>query len=162
MLYMTSSTFTYEKNKVIQALRYHFISRPEIKMMIIVVNIFAFGSAALFFFHKVSPMAFMISSLMWFFLMILFWFILPLTVYRKERTFKDTFTASLTNQQFTIANERGERSWDWNQFSTWLETPYFFHLYFNSRSFFIVPKSAFEGNSIDVARNILREKIARK
>lgn len=159
---MTSSRFTYEKNKVIQALRYHFISRPEIKMMIIVVNVFAFGSAALFFFHKVSPMAFMISSLMWFFLMILFWFILPLTIYRREKTFRDNFTASLNSNVFTIANDRGERSWDWVQFSTWLETPYFFHLYFNPRSFFLVPKDAFEGGSVDDARNILREKIARK
>lgn len=159
---MVSSDFTYEKSKVVQALRYHFISRPEIKVMIIVVNVFAFGSAALFFFHKVSPMAFMISSLMWFFLMILFWFILPLTIYKKERTFKDEFVASLTDTQFTIANERGERSWAWSQFSTWLETPYFFHLYFNSRSFFLVPKSAFEGDAVYEARKILKEKIVKK
>ncbi len=159
---MVSSDFTYEKSKVVQALRYHFISRPEIKVMIIVVNVFAFGSAALFFFHKVSPMAFMISSLMWFFLMILFWFILPLTIYKKERTFRDEFVASLTDTQFIIANERGERSWAWSQFSTWLETPYFFHLYFNSRSFFLVPKSAFEGEAVYEARKILKEKIVKK
>ncbi len=159
---MTSSDFTYEKNKVVQALRYHFISRPEIKVMIIIVNVFAFGSAALFFFHKVSPMAFKISSLMWFFLMILFWFILPLTIYKKERTFKDEFVASLSDTEFTIANERGQRSWAWSQFSTWLETPYFFHLYFNSRSFFLVPKSAFEGDALYEARKILKEKILKK
>lgn len=159
---MTSTDFTYEKNKVIQALRYHFISRPEIKVMIVLVNVFAFGSAALFFFHKVSPMAFMISSLMWFFLMILFWFILPMTIYKKERTFKDEFAASLTDTEFIIANERGQRSWAWGQFSTWLETPYFFHLYFNSRSFFLVPKSAFEGDAVYEARKILKEKIVKK
>lgn len=159
---MTSAVFTYEKSKVIQALRYHFISRPEIKIMIIVVNVFAFGSAALYFFHKVSPLAFMVSSLMWFFLMILFWFILPLSIYRRERTFRDSFTATLSANDFTIANEKGERSWEWNSFSTWLETPYFFHLYFNPRSFFIVPKSAFEGDGVHEARKILREKIRKK
>jgi len=30
---------TYEKGKVLQALRYHFISRREIKLMIILVNV---------------------------------------------------------------------------------------------------------------------------
>jgi len=36
--------FGYDKGQVMQALRYHFISRPEIRIMIIVVNVFALGS----------------------------------------------------------------------------------------------------------------------
>ena len=36
--------FGYEKGQVLQAFRYHFISRPEIRIMIILVNVFAFGS----------------------------------------------------------------------------------------------------------------------
>jgi hypothetical protein len=39
--------FTYEKSKVIQALRYHFITRPELRIMIIIVNVFALLSATL-------------------------------------------------------------------------------------------------------------------
>ena len=41
--------FSYNKQQVLQALRYHFLGRPEIRIMIIVVNVFALISAALFF-----------------------------------------------------------------------------------------------------------------
>jgi hypothetical protein len=43
---------TYNKPKVIQALRYHFISRPEVRILLILVNVFGVGSAALFTFAK--------------------------------------------------------------------------------------------------------------
>jgi hypothetical protein len=64
---------TYNKADVLQALRYHFITRREIRLMVILVNVFAFVSAGLFFFHKISPMAFLISSLLWFSMMFMFW-----------------------------------------------------------------------------------------
>jgi signal transduction histidine kinase len=158
---MTSQYFTYNKSKVIQALRYHFISRWEIKIMIILVNVFAIVSAALFFFKKISPLAFLVSSVLWFVLMIVFWFLLPQMIYKKAPTFQDRLQAILTASEFRIENERGGRSWSWSDFSTWMESPYFFHLYFNSRSFFIVPKDAFEDDEVHEARKILREKIAK-
>src|SRR5688572_21359286 len=137
---MVSEYFTYDKRKVLQALRYHFISRKEIKILMIFVNVFALFSAALFFFKKISPLAFLISSALWFSLMILFWFLLPLIIYKKAETFKDTFRVLLDQNEFGIENERGGRSWKWKEFSTWVESPHFYHLYFNSRSFFIIPK----------------------
>jgi hypothetical protein len=73
--------FTYDKRQVLQALRYHFISRPEIRIMIIVVNVFALLSAALFYFKKITPLAMLTGSTLWFVLMITFWFLLPSTVY---------------------------------------------------------------------------------
>ena len=158
---MTSQFFTYNKQKVIQALRYHFISRKEIKIMMILVNVFAILSAALFFLKKISPYAFLISSLLWFSLMILFWFLMPYLVYKKAETFKDRFRAILTDEAFRIENERGGRSWNWSEFSTWTESPHFYHLYFNSRSFFIIPKEAFEADDVLEARKIIREKIAK-
>ena len=91
---MVSSYFTYNKAKVIQALRYHFISRREIKLLMILVNVFAILSAALFFFKKISPLAFLISSFLWFVLMILFWYLLPQVIYRNASTFKDRFKAT--------------------------------------------------------------------
>ncbi len=159
---MISQFFTYDKRKVIQALRYHFITRPEIRIMIILVNVFALLSAGLFFFKKISPLAFLVSSLLWFMLMITFWFLLPYMVYRKADTFKDRFRAKLSDDEFRIENDRGGRSWGWSDFSSWIESPHFFHLYFNSRSFFIVPKEAFEGDAVHEARNIFREKISKK
>jgi len=159
---MTSAFFTYDKRKVIQALRYHFITRREIRIMIILVNVFALLSAGLFFFKKISPLAFLVSSLLWFMLMITFWFLLPYMVYRRADTFRDRFCATLSEDEFRIENERGGRSWGWNEFSTWIESPHFFHLYFNSRSFFIVPKEAFEGDQEHEARKLLRDKINKK
>jgi len=158
---MTSQYFTYNKPKVIQALRYHFITRREIKIMIILVNVFAILSAGLFAFKKVSPFAFLVSSVLWFVLMITFWYLLPSMVYKKAPTFKDRLKATLSNDEFRIENERGGRSWPWADFSTWIESPHFFHLYFNSRSFFIVPKEAFEGDDVHEARRMFKEKIVK-
>lgn len=156
---MTSNSFIYDKGKVIQALRYHFITRREIKVMMILVNVFAIVSAALFFFRKISPLAFLISSVLWFVLMIVFWFLLPKMIYDKAATFKDRFQAILSDSEFRIENDRGGRSWPWKDFSSWMESPHFFHLYFNSRSFFIIPKEAFEGDEVYEARKIFKVKI---
>jgi hypothetical protein len=127
--------------------------------MMIFVNVFAIVSAALFFFKKISPLAFLISSVLWFAMMVAFWFFLPSIIYKKNATFKDRFKAALNSEGFIIENERGSRSWQWNQFSSILESPHFFHLYFDSRSFFIVPKDAFAGDDEHEARKILNEKI---
>jgi len=156
---MTSSFFTYNKPKVIQALRYHFITRKEIKTMIIVVNIFAIISAFLFFFKKISPLAFLVSSILWFTLMIAFWFILPNSIYKKAATFKDGFKVSFQDQHLFLENERGSKSWPWTNFTCFIESLHFFHLYFNSRSFFLIPKSAFDGSAVYDARKFLSEKI---
>ncbi|MFC4262510.1 YcxB family protein [Ferruginibacter yonginensis] len=158
---MTSAPFTYQKSKVIQALRYHFISRPEIKVMMLVVNGFAILSAVLFYFKVVSPLAFLISSILWIVLMILFWFLLPQVIYKQTQTFKDSFSAVLGPQQFAIENARGHKGWDWATFSTWMESPHFFHLYFNPRSFFIIPKDAFVGDEEHEARKIFAAKIVK-
>lgn len=156
---MTSQYFTYNKAKVIQALRYHFISRREIKILMILINVFALLSAGLFFFKKISPLAFLISSALWFSMMILFWFLLPLVIYKRAQTFRDSFKVSLDPTEFTLENERGSRSWQWSEFSTWMESPHFYHLYFNSRSFFIIPKEAFVDDAVHEARRVFREKI---
>lgn len=156
---MTSSYFTYNKPKVLEALRYHFITRKEIKIMMILVNVFAVVAAGLYFFKKVSAYAFLGSSLLWFILMISFWFVLPNIIYSKSATFKDRFKVSFEEQHMFLENARGSRSWPWSAFSTIIESPHFFHLYFDSRSFFIIPKDAFEGEKLYEARQILREKI---
>jgi hypothetical protein len=133
--------FEYNKQQVLQALRYHFISRPEIKFMIILVNAFAILSFVLYLFKYISPFAFMVGALLWIILMISFWFFMPAMVYRRAATFKDRFSMSFDNQSFTLAHERGSKSWSWSSLSSYMESPHFFHLYFDTRSFFLVPKS---------------------
>jgi hypothetical protein len=159
---MTSNWFTYNKNKTLHALRYHFITRREIKIMIILVNAFAILSAVLFYMHKIQPLAFLGFSVLWFILMITFWFLLPRMVYRKAATFKDKLRVILFNDEFRIENENGGNSWPWKNFVEWMESPHFYHLYFNQRSFFIVPKEAFEGDDVHEARKIFKEKIGKR
>lgn len=155
--------FSYNKNQVLQALRYHFLSKKEIRFMIILVNVFALASAALFYFHKILPFAFLVGSFLWFFLMISFWFILPLTVYKRAATFRDHFIMKFEDAAFSVGNERGSRSWPWKAVSNFIETPNFFHLYFDARSFFLIPKDAF-ANTEEVyeMRQLLKQKVVAK
>lgn len=156
---MTSSYFTYQKRKVLHALRFHFISRREIKVTIILVNVFALVSAVLYFTKKVTPVAFLFASGLWFVLMIAFWFVLPGIIYRKSATFRDRFRVTFDENGMELETGRGSRQWPWEQFSDMLETPEFFHLYFDSRSFFLIPKEAFAGMDISDVRHFLRQKI---
>ena len=156
---MISGTFSYDRLKTIQALRYHFISRKEIKVMMILVNVFALLSAVLFYFKKISPLAFMLSSMLWFIMMLVFWFFLPRMIYRKSKTFKDSFIVKLSETSFTLEHEHASKTWNWSEFSTWMESPHFFHLYFNSTSFFIIPKDAFEGDLEAEARKLFVKNI---
>lgn len=152
--------FTYEKRQVIQALRLHFIGRNEVRILIILVNVFAVIAAILFYFQMVSPLAFLLSSLLWVFLMISFWFILPNSVYKKTSTFKDAFKMTLNNEGIILENPRGQVEWEWNRFSRMVESPNFFHLYFDSKSFFLLPKNTTEETTdISNIRTLLKSKI---
>lgn len=155
--------FGYEKPLVIQALRYHFIKRPEIRVLMILVNVFAIFAAFMFYSKKVSPVAFLLSSLLWLGLMAAFWFILPNAVYKKAATFRDTFKMIFSDQLVRIENARGGMEWSWNKFSNWFESPHFVHLYFDSRSFFLVPKAAIIGSAdINDLRTMLNKKILKR
>ena len=152
--------FGYEKAKVLQALRYHFISRREILIMLILVNVFALGSLALYAFHKITPMACLVGSFLWIVLMISFWFILPGIVYRRAATFKHNFSMSFTDDGFTLGHENGSKSWPWTALKNFMETPHFFHLYFDSRSFFLVPKTGCKNtDEVYELRQLIKSKV---
>ena len=155
--------FGYEKGQVMQALRYHFISRPEIRIMVILVNVFAITSLILYFFKKITPFAFLVGSTLWIVLMISFWFIMPFLVYKRAATFKNKFSMNFDDNSFSLIHERGSRSWRWNALSSFIESPYFFHLYFDSRSFIPVPKSGCKNkDEIFELRQLLKLKIRKK
>lgn len=156
---MTTNFFEYNKAKVIQALRYHFISRKEIKIMMILVNVFALLSASLFFMRKITPVAFLLSSFLWFLMMILFWFLLPRIIYKKSTSFKEKYRIKFDERALTIESERGSKSFNWQDFFSWMESPHFFHVYFNTTSFFLIPKEAFEAESEQEVRSYFKEKI---
>ena len=155
--------FGYDKKQVIQALRYHFISRPEIRLMLILVNVFALSSLLLYALKKITPMAFLVGSLLWIVLMISFWFILPNLVYRKAITFKHHFSMSFEPQGFTLSHERRSKSWEWKALKTFIESPHFFHLYFDSRSFLLVPKNGCrDSDEVYKLRHILKDNVKKR
>lgn len=152
--------FGYEKKQVLQALRYHFITRPEIKIFLIIVNVFTILSAVLVYLRKIQPVSFLIFSVLWFLFLLTIWKILPSGIYKKSHTFRDHFTMNLEDNEVILQTERGAQAWPWRNFSAFLESPYFFHLYFNSRSFFLVPKDAFKDIiELQTARQLFRNKI---
>lgn len=154
--------FSYDKKQVIQALRYHFLNRPEIKTLLIIVNVFAITSAVMLYFKVIQPLSFLFFSVLWFILMLVIWRILPGSIYRRSHTFKDEFTIHFDESQVLLQTERGEKGWSWKSFTHFVESPYFFHLYFDPRSFFLVPKGSFKDiEEIQEARHLLREKIGK-
>ena len=120
-------SFSYDKKKTLQGLRYHFISRSEIKIMMVLVNVFAIASAILFYTKKIRPEPFLLGSFIWVFMMLAVWYILPYSIYRKSNTFKESFIIYLNEYNINLENEKGSISWDWSKFQRFIETPHFFH-----------------------------------
>lgn len=154
--------FGYNKKQVIQALRYHFLMRPEIKILLIFINVFAILSAILFAYKIIQPISFLMFSLLWFILMLVIWRVLPASIYKRSSTFKDHFIMHFNEKAVTLETERGSKDWNWEAFSRFVESPYFFHLYFDARSFFIIPKEAFvDIADLQQARQWMKEKISK-
>ena len=159
---MIQAALSYHKQKVIQALRYHFINKREIKLLIILVNVFALVSALLYSLKKVSPAAFMLGSLLWFLLMLTFWFILPRVIYNRTGIFQQTFRLTIDNQHLALTNDSGEVNWSWNKFESWLESPHFFHVYLTPTQFMLIPKEIFsDDEQVHTIRRWLKEGIAK-
>src|SRR5580704_7484660 len=112
--------FSYDKKQVLQALRYHFITRPEIKILLIIVNIFTIISAVLVYLHKIQPISFLIFSVLWFVLILFIWRILPSGIYKKSKTFQDNFSMSIDEKQVLLDTSRGNQAWQWKDFSSFI------------------------------------------
>ncbi len=70
---------------------------------------------------------------------------------------------NLDEQEVVLQTDRGSQVWQWKDFSSFRETLFFFHLYFDSRSFFLVPKDAFRDIAeVQQARELLRSRIVKK
>lgn len=155
--------FGYNKKEVLDGLRSHFFSRPEIRILFILINVFAIVAALLALLKKIQPVSFLVFSFLWFFLWMTVRRFLPLSIYKRSQTFKDEFTLSLDEEQgVLLQTERGQKLWKWNDFSMFKETLYFFHLYFDSRSFFLVPKDSFKDlEEMQAARKLMKENIGK-
>jgi YcxB-like protein len=153
-------SFTYDKKKVLQALRYHFIWQNEIRIFLILIIVFDIISAILYLIGKIHPEPFLLGSLIWLLFIVSFWFILPNSIYRKSETFKDSFVVDFGNNIITLQNKRGYVEWEWKQLIKFFESPNFFHFYFSQKSFFLLPKDNMNDDFKHDLRTLLHEKIS--
>ncbi|WP_295121568.1 YcxB family protein [uncultured Chitinophaga sp.] len=143
--------FRYNRHDVINALRFHFLRRGEIKVFRNTFAILLLATLAGYVFNLVN-----IAALMGIVAMILvigcaFWFLLPISVYNKSQTFKESIRLGYNEREMTIGTQVGDRPLNWSSFSQIVETPTFFFLYRDTKSFFLIPVSAFETE--DAAHN---------
>ena len=81
-------------------------------------------------------------------------------VYRKAVTFKHEFSMSFDEDGFSLGHENGSKSWKWASLKNYLESPQFFHLYFDSRSFLLVPKSGCKDtDEVFELRGLIKSKV---
>ncbi len=132
--------FSYNKKKVLQALRYHFIAQKEIKILFIVIILFDLISGLLYFTGKIRPEPFLLGAVIWFFFLVSFWYLMPGLVYKRSITFRESFIIYFQPSYIALENDKGRVEWEWYRFTRYFESPYFFHLYFSAKSFFLVPK----------------------
>lgn len=152
--------FGYNKRQVLDGLRSHFFGRPEIRILVILINVFAIVSAILFGFKRIQALPFLIFSVLWFLLWISIRRLLPLSIYKKSATFQDTFILTVEDRGLLLETQKGTQLWRWEDFSGFKETLYFFHVYFDARSFFMIPKDSFKDiTEIQAARQLLKDRI---
>jgi hypothetical protein len=149
---------SFKKPAVLQALRYHFMKQPEIKTLMIVINLYAVVTAVLLFMKKIRPEPFLLGSLLWIVLMLYFWYILPNQFYKKTTLFKESWDFSFTDKEAKLIGALGEASWYWENVTHYFESPYFFHFYFSPKSFFLIPKETITIEDKHIIRGILKDK----
>jgi len=152
--------FGYNKKQVLDGLRSHFFGIREIRILVILVNVFAILSAILFAVKRIQAVPFLLFSILW----LVLWFsirrLLPLSIYKKSATFQDNFTLTMEERGLLLDTKKGSQLWKWEAFSSFKETLYFFHVYFDARSFFLIPKDSFKDiTEIQAARQLFKEHI---
>jgi len=138
--------FSYNKGDVLHALRYHFMQRGEIKVFRNTLIILLLATLTGYFFSVVTTSALtgiviMILVLGW-----VFWYLLPISIYNKAATFKDSIQLKYSDEGLLISTRASEhqRAISWSNFSQVVETKKFFFLYRDKKTFFLIPISAFE------------------
>jgi hypothetical protein len=142
--------FTYNKDEVINALRFHFLRRGEIKVFRNTLIILLIATITGYLFRVVNFNALLGICAMMIVVGWAFWYLLPVSTYNKAATFKDNIRLRYNEEGMAISTGQGERSMPWKIFSQIVETRSFFFIYRDKRTFFLIPTSAFESEE---ARN---------
>jgi hypothetical protein len=141
-----STKIEFQKKQVIAGLRYHFIKQNEIKWLMIFVNVYAVVTAFLLYYKKIRPELFLLGSVLWILLMLFFWYLLPYYFYRKTKMFHEPWVLHFNQEGGEMESTIGNAAWKWNEVTHFFESPYFVHLYFGQKQFFILPKLDFDIN----------------
>jgi hypothetical protein len=95
--------------------------------------------------------------------MLTFWFWLPCIIYTRSATFRDQINFTFRGSDVLLETDQGFTTWPYTRFAYYIESPNFFHLYMNEKTFFLIPKEVCTGDSDTVlVRGLLDEKIGRK
>ncbi|PSL22616.1 YcxB family protein [Chitinophaga ginsengisoli] len=138
--------FSYNKEEVLNALRYHFLQRGEIKVFRNTLFILLAFTMAGYAFKLVTVGALIGIAAMVLLIIAVFWFLLPVSIYNKAATFKDDIHLKYSEEGITISTRTSEhqRLISWSTFTKVVEAKNFFFLYRGKKNFFLVPTSAFK------------------
>ncbi|ACU57870.1 YcxB-like protein [Chitinophaga sp. YR627] len=138
--------FNYNKEEVLNALRYHFLQLGEIKVFRNTLFILLAFTLAGFAFKIVTIGALIGIVSMVVLIIMVFWFLLPVSIYNKAATFKDDIHLKYSEEGITIStrNSEQQRLLSWSTFTRVVEAKNFFFLYRGKKNFFLVPTSAFK------------------
>jgi hypothetical protein len=138
--------FSYNKEDVLNALRYHFMQRGEVKVFRNTLLILLLFALAGYTFQVVTLGALIGIAAMIILISLVFWYLLPVSIYNKAATFKDDIHLRYSEEGIVISTRTSEfqRELSWSNFTQVIEAKKFFFLYRGKKNFFLVPTSAFE------------------
>lgn len=138
--------FSYNKEEVLNALRYHFLQLGEIKVFRNTLFVLLAFTMAGFAFNIVTVGALIGIVGMIVLIITVFWFLLPVSIYNKAATFKDDIHLKYSEEGIIISTRTSEqqRLLSWSTFTKVVEAKNFFFLYRGKKNFFLVPTSAFK------------------
>ncbi|HVB02114.1 MAG TPA: YcxB family protein [Chitinophagaceae bacterium] len=136
--------FCYNKEEVIQALRFHFLHKGEIKVFRITLLILLMFAVLGYLVQLVTFAAMTGVIIMMVLLTIAFWFLLPISIYNRAATFRESIDLLCNEEGMVIGTRSGERHILWKHFHRIVETDQFFFLYRTNQSFFLIPMQAFK------------------
>ncbi len=136
-------SFHYNKPEVINALRFHFLNKGEIKALQAILILLLLFALAGFLMNIVTPAVLAAIMLMLVIVVAAFWYILPVSIYNKAATFKESIRLQYNDEGMTIGTHVGQRLVLWQNFNRVVETRDFFYLYRDAKSFFLIPTAAF-------------------
>jgi len=141
--------FSYNKEDVLNALRYHFMQRGEIKVFRNTLLILMLFALAGYTFQIVTIGALIGIGAMILLIALVFWYLLPVSIYNKAATFKDDIHLNYSEEGIVISTRTSEfqRELSWSNFTQVIEAKKFFFLYRGKKNFFLVPTSAFKSEA---------------